>query len=266
MDCGDKLVFNLKEGIAKFADSKISDAFTSKISQALARVRLYHESFYNAGAYLVSGYVGGINMHIQDAYNAGYAVGQAAYKGTMDGQQSSSPSKLAAKAGGYFGEGYVIGMSDYFDKAASTGEYLAKNSLTAMASALSDVGTIVDSNLEVHPTISPVVDRTAITSELNTIGTMFSQSKSSVLSANISGQMDANNVVLDYISKLDAANASRNTSILDKFDKLSDDILTLGERIENLELTLDGDKLVGGIAKRADRALGTRAILDKRGL
>ena len=95
---------------------------------------------------------------------------------------------------------------------------------------------------------------------------MFNTDKTVTLMSSISGQMDANNVVLDYISKLDAANASRNDKVLSAFDKLSDDILTLGDRIDNLELRLDGDKLVGGIAKRADRVLGTRAILDKRGL
>lgn len=267
-NAGKTLIKKLQSGVDDYDNSTFSNAFTSKLSDSVKAIEGWYLSFYNAGKFLIQGYIAGINALVDDnsVHNAGYRAGQSAHQGIMDGQKSDSPSKLAMQAGRYLGEGYVIGISEYFSEAATTGEYLAENGLTAIANTLANAKSIVGDNMDIHPTISPVVDRTAIAGELNAIGTMFSQSKASVLSANISGQMDANNVVLDYISKLDAANSSRSKSVLDKFDKLSDDILTLGDRIEALELTLDGDKLVGGIVKRTDRALGTRTILEKRGL
>lgn len=263
---GDTLMSKFKSGLSSYSSDALAKACTSHLSTVVARIRLYHESFYNAGSYLGQGYVQGIELKVTPAYNAGFKLGAAGAKGVNDGQQSQSPSKLAIQSGRYLGEGYVMGISDWFTRAASTGEYLAKSTLTSMASTLSDVGSLVDGNLDIHPTISPVIDRESVLNSLNAVGNSISTSKASTLSANISGTMDANNVVLDYISKLDAANSSRNDKVLSAFDKLSDDILTLGDRIDNLELRLDGDKLVGGIAKRADRVLGTRAILDKRGL
>lgn len=265
-DCGDKLVYKLKEGIAQFSKDKIKEAFTSKISQVLASIRLYHESFYNAGSYLADGYIKGIEFKVPAAYTAGNKLAGEALRGINDAQQSQSPSKLGRQSGGWLGEGYVIGMSDYFSKAADTGEYLAKNSLTAIASTLSDAGSIVGDNMDIQPTITPVINRSAITAGIDSIGTMFNDSKASVLSAQISGQMDANNVVLDYISKLDAANASRGKGVLEKFDQLSKDIYTLGDRIERMELRLDGKALVGGIAERSDREMGRRTLYERRGI
>lgn len=263
---GETLIKKFKSGADGYDSEKIAKAFTGKLSTVIARIRLHHQSFYDAGMYLGQGYVMGIEAKASSAYQAGFKLSSSGVKGVNDGQKSASPSKLAIQSGGYLGEGYVIGIRDWFTRAASTGEYLASNTLTSMATTLSDIGSIVGDNLDIRPSITPVIDRNSVLSGLSAVSSSISDSKSSVLSTQISGQMDANNVVLDYISKLDAANSGRNDKVLSAFGKLSNDILSLGDRIENLELRLDGNKLVGGLAEKNDRSMGRRVARDRRNM
>lgn len=52
----------------------------------------------------------------QSAYNAGYALGQAAVRGERDGQKSHSPSKATYQSGIWLGEGMINACHDIATK------------------------------------------------------------------------------------------------------------------------------------------------------
>ena len=254
------------DGLVKGAKKSMSDfskTITSSVKKTISALGNMRSSFTSVGRMYVTGLVNGVTSGHGALYAAGVALARRLIAGTKAGTNEHSPSKEAEDIGVFFDKGLINGVIKLQDKVGETAEGVGEHMVDSLGSALSSAGSIDETYA---PTITPVFDMTNVTAGYNNLSSMFASDRAVTLGANISGQMDANNVVLDYISKLDAANASRNDKVLSAFDKLSDDILVLGERIENLELTLDGDKLVGGIAKRADRALGTRAILDKRGL
>lgn len=248
------------------AKDKVKKSAQTLGTNAKNGVKGIDSSMKTSGQNAGEGLARGIESKSGRVYQAAYSTARQAVLAVNAALQEKSPSRILFQSGAYGSIGLANGFTAYGDVVSKSATSVAEGAIDAMSLSLAKVSDAVDSNTDFSPTLTPVIDLSKATSAYSDISSLFNTDKTVTLMSSISGQMDANNVVLDYISKLDAANASRNTSILDKFDKLSEDILTLGERIENLELTLDGDKLVGGIAKRADRALGTRAILDKRGL
>ena len=79
-----------------------------------------------------SGYVDGIRSWANAAYSAGYTLGKEAARGTADGQDSSSPSKVAKSLGGDFGEGYSIGLQESMARAATVARQLTGHIATSV--------------------------------------------------------------------------------------------------------------------------------------
>lgn len=71
----------------------------------------------NNGADAGQGYVNGLLSKKDEAYDAGYALGQAASQGTKDAQDSASPSKVFQKLGEDAVAGYAKGLEGFEEKA-----------------------------------------------------------------------------------------------------------------------------------------------------
>lgn len=84
-----------------------------------------------------SGYVAGVRSWARAAYSAGYALGKETEKGTAAGQESHSPSKVAKRLGGYFGQGYTIGLEESMRQAVA----VAKR-MTGQISTAADISSI----------------------------------------------------------------------------------------------------------------------------
>lgn len=91
------------------------------------------------GDWFVSGYVDSLlsPKNMQAIYNAAYAEGQTAKKGLADGQKSHSPSKEAYKLGGFFGDGYVLGINDTAPEVEKAGKNIAETAIEATSKAIS---------------------------------------------------------------------------------------------------------------------------------
>ena len=145
-----------------------------------------HSSMNSAGQYLGSGLVQGINAKKTDAYNAGYALGQAAVKGEKDGQASKSPSKLTIKAGKWLGQGLVIGMEKMNKTVYKTGYGLGDTATSTISSAISRISDYVNSDIDAQPTIRPVLDLSDVTNGANSINGLFNANPSIGVLSNVS--------------------------------------------------------------------------------
>ena len=159
-------------------NGSVMSAATSSISMAANSIRGYYGSFYSAGVHLGNGLVIGIRSMRSAAYSAGYSLGQAAAQGEKDGQQSHSPSKLTIQAGKWLGEGLVIGMEKMGKTVYKTGYSLGDGATNSISKAMSSVGKLLNNDIDVQPTISPVVDLTNVESGVSAINGMFDTSRS----------------------------------------------------------------------------------------
>ena len=181
---GAMLMTKLVTGIKSKASS-VSSTMKSAVSSAASSIRGQHSSMYSAGSYLGSGLVSGINSKKTAAYNAGYALGQAAVQGEKDGQASNSPSKLTIQAGKWLGEGLVIGIEKMGDKVYKAGHNLGDSAANSMSTSIAKIADAINTDIDAQPTIRPVLDLDNIKSGAGMINGMLSQNASVGVNANL---------------------------------------------------------------------------------
>lgn len=130
--------------------------------------------FSSAGGDLVDGLVTGIDAKWQDAYDAGYAIGQAAVAGEKAGQKSNSPSKITFQAGKWIGEGLINGMVKMTSAVYGAGYDLGELATDSISSAVNRISAALESDIDSQPTITPVLDLSNVTSGANAINGLFS--------------------------------------------------------------------------------------------
>ena len=207
---GKLLGTKLSTGIQSKKSSVISTT-RSLVSSCSSTLRSYYNDFYSAGRYLGEGLVSGIKSKETASYNAGYKLGQKAVKGEKDGQKSNSPSKLTIQAGKWFGEGLIIGIDKMTNSVYKSGYNLGDAAVNSVSSAISRLANAVNDDIDVQPTIRPVVDLSDVRNSANSISNMFNTDSTVGLNADLNaikssmsnhGQNGVNDDVVSAIDKL----------------------------------------------------------------
>lgn len=216
-------------------------------------------------------YVNTLEGYQYKSENAGVGLGKSAIKGVQKSQKSHSPSKEAIKLGKYFIEGYVEGLTSgepekiaenkamsIVDTFAVVGSSINNMSLDPIKEAIASIGTLAVSDVDMEPTISPVLDMSNINSGFQTLDSMLSRSRSIALATDVSNMNEASRSVSYEIQ-------NNNRSSLDsRLDSLNTRFQQLGDAILNRQIVLDSGALVGGLVDPMDASLGVRAIRAQR--
>jgi len=128
----------------------------------------------NKGRDFVQGFANGISANSSIATNAASNMATSALNAVAAAQKSHSPSKETRKLGGYFGQGFVIGVKDYAGRVYSIGSDIGNQAKKGLSNAVSKISDILGSDMDTQPTIRPVLDLNNITDGINTMNSMFS--------------------------------------------------------------------------------------------
>lgn len=265
-NAGSELMKKFRSGMTSGSFAIVTMSYTSKLLSVLTSLRVFYDSFKSVGEYLAQGLIKGIESKESAVKIAGYKLGKAGADGAAEGAQTKSPSKATTETGEYIGDGLVNGMLNRFGSIASTAKEMGASAVNTIADTISRAGSIIDSGIELNPTVRPVLDTSSITSGLNIVDAQITNAKALGLSANISGEVDANNVILDYISNLDKANGRRNNDVVSALRDLQRDFQSLGDRIDNIEMVMDSGELVGSISTKMDKSFGRTVSRRNRGI
>lgn len=157
-DAGSNFVNKLVSGLnSKAGSSGITTAGKSLGSKALSSFKTTADG-YSGGVYFVQGVVNGITAKTSSVYWAGYSLGQTAYRGQMDGQDSHSPSKLAEKGGKFYTQGYILGIKDNISGVYSAGYDISQAAVDAIRDPLKMLNAVLADELNVDPVIRPTLD------------------------------------------------------------------------------------------------------------
>lgn len=118
----------------------------------------YTEKFYKLGRYAAEGYADGIGDFSYKASNAVENMVVNAYQAGMDAQLSQSPSKKYKEMGLYAITGYALGFSENISVVTSAVKKTAYAGIDTMTNAIDTALSLIDGDVEAHPTITPVVD------------------------------------------------------------------------------------------------------------
>lgn len=244
--------------VAKFAEAisskkpSVTSACKSLASEGVKGIRANRSSFETAGEYLGAGLVIGINSKQTAAYNAGYALGQKAAQGEKDGQDSASPSKLTIQAGKWLGDGLIIGMESMYSKVYKSGYKMGDETVSSISSAISQIRDTIDSDMDVQPTIRPVLDLSDVESGAGSINRMLDFGSSVGVLSNV-------NAISTMMNRRNQNGG--NTEIISAIDKLRKDIGNVGGTSYTINgITYDD----GSNVSEAVKALVRAARVERR--
>ena len=173
-DAGMNAITNIIRGINSQAET-IKTTMTTlaeDVADAASTIELY-EDFRDAGAYLAKGFSNGISANIWLAEAKARAMAKAAINAAEDELDEHSPSKEGERIGYFFGLPFVNAIASFTDKAYSASADVAKSAKDGLNSSIAKIANVVNSDLDIQPTITPVVDMSNVTASANSINGMF---------------------------------------------------------------------------------------------
>ena len=124
------------------------------------------QQFKDAGKRMAEMIVDGLLWGLKNAtpvgwlWNAGASLVDKIMGGAKEEAEASSPSKTFYDLGGYLVEGLVLGVGNGENAADDAGASLAGASIRGVKSTIQQMSDVISSDLDVNPTIAPVLDLT----------------------------------------------------------------------------------------------------------
>ena len=238
---------NAGSGFAQAMANKSNAAYNAgdKLGDRGASGAKNYSGFYNSGTHDVSGLTSGLYSGTGAAYKAGYALGKAAEAGKKAATGDNSPSKQFIKSGRHDVEGLVIGLTKYSRLAYRAAFKLGYGTIDSMRYALQRADSIINSDMELVPTITPVIDMSNVKNGAKQIGSIMNSQRTLSMSASISG-----NVAADIQNRNNLQNSLANLS--NRLDSVTD---SMNSRQMINYITVDGAENPEAFADRFVRKL-----------
>ena len=158
-------------------DSELRTAFTTTLSGSITAIKDYYSQFKSAGSYLVDGFCDGISKNTWKAEAKARAMAAAAAEAAEDELDEHSPSKRFYGIGNFAGVGFINALIDNVSKAGKAGREIARSSIDGLNDIISRIADYVDADMDVQPTIRPVLDLSAVEAGTGRLNTLFSRNQ-----------------------------------------------------------------------------------------
>lgn len=160
-EAGVELVLSLIKGIhGMFTD--VRDEFNGLALSGIEALKENIEAFHGVGASVITGFISGMQSRISDVTTAARGVASRALESAMDRLGMRSPSREFAKIGMYADEGFAAGLTKYASRVADASKEVGEEALDALSSTIASIGDILNSDVDMEPTIRPVIDLTDV--------------------------------------------------------------------------------------------------------
>lgn len=240
-EVGEQLAAGIAVGMTKLI-SKIAEAITGMVDSAIARFGDSYDKFVEIGAYVAEGFKEGILSKADEIAEAAAELAREAMEAVEEELDEHSPSKEMHKLGAFAGEGFVNGLHSFTDSSYKAGSEMANNARKGLSNAINKVYDVIDSDMDMQPTIQPVMDLSSIESGIGVIDGLLNDNRKIGVAANIDAirTMSASNQnggiydVVSAINKLrkDLSGKESNTYSINGITY--DDGSTVSEAIKSL--------------------------------
>lgn len=257
---GTGLTNNLAGGMSE-GRSKVTTIFNGVLDSAVSSIRSYYWNFRTAGSYIASGLAVGISAGRSAAVQAAAKMASDAVAAANAEAEIESPSKVMIRSGKWFTEGFGIGITSRASSAARSAADMVKTSLASVSDALRKGVDLDAMDIDMTPTITPVLDLSMIRSQAggisNVLPNKFDVGGIRAASMRVSNENPNRDPRLDdYVEQLNANNATMRKEMAD----MRNDFASGMQQIANQEtgIYVDGKKLASSIAKPMNQELGKR--------
>lgn len=239
---------------------KVENAVTTIANKIVEKVKTYtgtNQAFYNVGTWIPAGLASGIRSNQSAVVNAIIDVCNAGVRAGEEMLEINSPSRVFARLGMYSDMGLAQGFRDSIGLVDTAAGEVSQSALDTVLSELKAIQDLPLDQLEINPTIRPVLDTSDISRRAGMIDGMLGGSRA--ISFN-TRQLEAQAQLLGDATGSDfGALNQRMLEINTKLDELT-------SVVGNLKVVMNNGALVGAIAPDIDKALGARARQGERGM
>lgn len=251
---GKSIVTSIANGIRANTD-KTKLAISIILSAAKQTVRNWESKFYDVAAWIDHGLAQGMRDNVWRVQNAVSYIAHEAIVKFCQESAIQSPSKVFAWAGQMMDMGLVQGLVAYSSNVSDASASVADDAMNSVREGLKGYSSSLADNMDTVPTIRPVLDLSEVQNGINGINGMFGTQQIGVRSANMATAIGVKDAQIAEIK----ANSSE-IGLAASISELNDRVNDLGERIANMRIVMNGDRLVGEIVDPLDRALGRRKV------
>lgn len=168
---GYELVQQIIDGMR--ANSGLTRAIGSIVAEAASVTSGYYGDFYNSGVYVAMGFSSGIYHEMLSVIAAARAIAEAAVNAIKDRIRQGSPSKVTMESGGFFGEGFALGILSQAKYVRESAESVGESAVTGLNTAIASIKDAMASDIDAQPVIRPVLDLSEIQSGAGDISTLL---------------------------------------------------------------------------------------------
>ena len=161
LDGGKELLGGLVDGIEDKWPA-VKEAVKSAIDKAKGAVANAGSKLLQAGKDLIQGFINGIASKAWAVISKATEVVGGAVTAVKNFLGINSPSRVFMEIGKYTAQGMSIGLDKYAYLAEDSASGLAENVVNNVKNPLSNIAKLVDGDIDVNPTITPVMDLTNV--------------------------------------------------------------------------------------------------------
>lgn len=253
--------FNKKVGLIK-SNTEAEIKKMSETAQSIMREAGWDET----GQAIVAGMSNGVGTG-KTFIDKMKEVAINAVNAVKDVLEIHSPSRVFAELGMFMDEGIVVGLTKYSDRVSQARENVGRESISAISSSISRISDVINSDIAVEPTITPVIDLTNVRNGIGMINGVFGANRSMNLGMAIAANnQNGNSYQSELFGKMQDMAEKANSKLTSAIDSLRSDFNDMTSKLERMQVVLDSGALVGEIAPDMDSALGGLAKMNRRGV
>ena len=171
-DLGKKFLTSLVEGYSSKEESFLA-AVDSSLQRAIETINSYYQSINSSGAYLVSGFVSGINVNTFRVEASARTMAKAAYDAAKRELDINSPSRVMEKLASYVPAGFAKGINNNLGLVNMSSSDMANTVIDGVGNAISKISELINGDTNMQPTIRPVVDLSDVQTGVGAIAAMM---------------------------------------------------------------------------------------------
>ena len=137
---------------------------------------------------IIEGILSGIAAGAQRIIDKLIELAKEAWHAVLDFLGIGSPSKLFIEVGKNTVAGFAVGLDKYAYYSSRAAEKMGKSALDTLSDTLASVSDVVDSGIDLTPTITPVLDLSSVKKDATTLDQMLSGKAITVNAATITAK------------------------------------------------------------------------------
>jgi tape measure domain-containing protein len=191
--------------------NQINDLDSQLAKEAASLGQTASTNLYQAGVDAAQGLVDGLKKQEAAIQKQMDKIADAMVKAIKKKLHIKSPSRVFAEVGKYSAQGLSEGLqasSAIVEKSAAD---IGENALEALRSTLSDVSTAVMGEIDVKPTIAPVLDLTGVKKDASQLGSLFTSAPITVEATYTKAAVAADTYQANQAATAEAQTAANNT-------------------------------------------------------